>query len=265
MKPHPLEASFDPHGLNVLLVDNTFTSLFVISRMLEYCDYQVTPCTQPTEALMLLRNGDIKFDMVLTEVHFSQDMSGMKFLEIVQRESDLPVVIVSAEDRIKIMMESVTKGACAYLLKPVRMEVVRFLWQHVVRKKMFGFKQIDNVEEGEPKSSLSVEDKEICASSDGVPVEDEQVKIPGKKHRLVWTDELHQKFVDAVTQLGIQNAVPKKVLELMNVPGLRRGNVASHLQRFNSYHFSGSEIQVKSRKDHNTYPKKFQRAKDCDW
>ncbi|KAJ0914110.1 putative response regulator and transcription factor RR-A-type family [Helianthus annuus] len=205
MKPHPLEASFDPHGLNVLLVDNTFTSLFVISRMLEYCDYQVTPCTQPTEALMLLRNGDIKFDMVLTEVHFSQDMSGMKFLEIVQRESDLPVVIVSAEDRIKIMMESVTKGACAYLLKPVRMEVVRFLWQHVIRKKMFGFKQIDNVEEGEPNSSLSVEDKEICASSDGVPVEEEQVKIPGKKHRLVWTDELHQKFVDAVTQLGIQS------------------------------------------------------------
>ncbi|KAI3693798.1 hypothetical protein L1987_76750 [Smallanthus sonchifolius] len=226
MKPYPVEVSFNPHGLKVLLVDNNPTSRFLISRMLQSCHYQVTPCTHPTQALMLLRSGEIKFDIVITGVNFAPEMNGIKFLEIIKRETDLPVV---TEDRIHIMIKYITEGACAYLPKPVRMEAVRLLWQHVARKEIFGCKQIDNVEDGEPSSSRSGE-KEFCGSSNGVRMEDEQTTVRGKKHRLVWTDDLHQKFVDAVEQLGIQNAVPKKVLELMNVPGLRRGNVASHLQ-----------------------------------
>jgi two-component response regulator (ARR-B family) len=51
----------------------------------------------------------------------------------------------------------------------------------------------------------------------------------------VWSVELHQQFVNAVNQLGIEKAVPKRILELMNVPGLTRENVASHLQKFRLY------------------------------
>ncbi|KAI3711360.1 hypothetical protein L2E82_41379 [Cichorium intybus] len=42
---------------------------------------------------------------------------------------------------------------------------------------------------------------------------------------------MHQKFVDVVHQLGDDRAFPKKIVELMNVPGLTRENVASHLQK----------------------------------
>ncbi|MCI33705.1 two-component response regulator ARR12-like, partial [Trifolium medium] len=50
-----------------------------------------------------------------------------------------------------------------------------------------------------------------------------------KKARVVWTPALHRKFVAAVNQLGIDKAVPKKILDLMNVEKLTRENVASHL------------------------------------
>jgi two-component response regulator (ARR-B family) len=50
-----------------------------------------------------------------------------------------------------------------------------------------------------------------------------------KKPRVVWSAELHQQFVNAVNQLGIDKAVPKRILDLMNVQGLTRENVASHL------------------------------------
>ncbi|GFZ00360.1 response regulator 14 [Actinidia rufa] len=56
-----------------------------------------------------------------------------------------------------------------------------------------------------------------------------------KKPRVVWSVELRQQFVSAVNQLGIDNAVPKRILELMNIPGLTRENVASHLQKFRLY------------------------------
>lgn len=45
-----------------------------------------------------------------------------------------------------------------------------------------------------------------------------------------WTPDLHRRFVQAVEQLGIDQAIPSKILELMRVEGLTRHNVASHLQ-----------------------------------
>lgn len=56
-----------------------------------------------------------------------------------------------------------------------------------------------------------------------------------KRPRLVWTPQLHKRFVDAVGHLGIKNAVPKTIMQLMNVEGLTRENVASHLQKYRLY------------------------------
>lgn len=57
----------------------------------------------------------------------------------------------------------------------------------------------------------------------------------GKRPRLVWTPQLHRRFVDAVQHLGINAAVPKTIMQLMNVEGLTRENVASHLQKYRLY------------------------------
>ncbi|KAF8100251.1 hypothetical protein N665_0228s0006 [Sinapis alba] len=56
-----------------------------------------------------------------------------------------------------------------------------------------------------------------------------------KRARLVWTPQLHKRFVDVVAHLGIKNAVPKTIMQLMNVEGLTRENVASHLQKYRLY------------------------------
>ncbi|VFQ77562.1 unnamed protein product [Cuscuta campestris] len=55
------------------------------------------------------------------------------------------------------------------------------------------------------------------------------------KKKMVWTDPLHFKFLDAVNTLGIENAVPKNILKAMNVKGLTRENVASHLQKYRQF------------------------------
>ncbi|KAG9145424.1 hypothetical protein Leryth_021345 [Lithospermum erythrorhizon] len=56
-----------------------------------------------------------------------------------------------------------------------------------------------------------------------------------KRPRLVWTPQLHKRFVEVVGHLGIKNAVPKTIMQLMNVEGLTRENVASHLQKYRLY------------------------------
>lgn len=45
-----------------------------------------------------------------------------------------------------------------------------------------------------------------------------------------WTPELHRRFVQAVEQLGVDKAVPSRILELMGIDCLTRHNIASHLQ-----------------------------------
>ena len=53
------------------------------------------------------------------------------------------------------------------------------------------------------------------------------------KPRLRWTDELHDKFVDAVEKLGgYSRATPSAILKAMGVDRLELGHVKSHLQKY---------------------------------
>ncbi|EPS59646.1 hypothetical protein M569_15158, partial [Genlisea aurea] len=56
-----------------------------------------------------------------------------------------------------------------------------------------------------------------------------------KKPKVDWTPELHRRFVQAVEQLGVDKAVPSRILELMRIDCLTRHNVASHLQKYRSH------------------------------
>ncbi|EPS71493.1 hypothetical protein M569_03265, partial [Genlisea aurea] len=56
-----------------------------------------------------------------------------------------------------------------------------------------------------------------------------------KKAKVDWTPELHRRFVQAVEQLGLDKAVPSKILEIMGIDCLTRHNVASHLQKYRSH------------------------------
>ncbi|XP_039132660.1 myb family transcription factor PHL7-like [Dioscorea cayenensis subsp. rotundata] len=65
------------------------------------------------------------------------------------------------------------------------------------------------------------------------PVENPSNSGRGGKQRLRWTSDLHDRFVDAIAQLGgPDRATPKGVLRVMGVPGITIYHVKSHLQKY---------------------------------
>ncbi|CAK8577238.1 unnamed protein product [Lathyrus sativus] len=53
------------------------------------------------------------------------------------------------------------------------------------------------------------------------------------KPRLKWTHELHQRFTDAINQLGgAEKATPKSLMRAMAIPGLTLYHLKSHLQKY---------------------------------
>ncbi|XP_023548503.1 two-component response regulator ARR2-like isoform X2 [Cucurbita pepo subsp. pepo] len=157
---------------------------------------------------------------------------------------------MSADDGKNVVMKGVIHGACDYLIKPVRIEALRNIWQHVVRKRKSEWKDLEqsgSMDDGDRDQNVSEGANYSSSAYDGSwnsskrkrdaeeELEERDDTSTLKKPRVVWSVELHQQFVIAVDQLGIDKAVPKKILELMNVPGLSRENVASHLQKYRLY------------------------------
>ncbi|KAF8092773.1 hypothetical protein N665_0401s0020 [Sinapis alba] len=246
-----MDKGFSPVGLRILVVDDDPTWLKILEKMLKKCSYEVTTCGLAREALRLLRERKDGYDIVISDVNMP-DMDGFKLLEHVGLELDLPVIMMSVDGETKRVMKGVQHGACDYLLKPIRMKELKIIWQHVLRKKLQEVRDIEGCYEGGADwftrndethylgggedVSFGKKRKEFDFEKKLLQDESDPSSSSSKKARVVWSFELHQKFVNAVNQIGCDHkAGPKKILDLMNVPWLTRENVASHLQKYRLY------------------------------
>lgn len=133
------------------------------------------------------------------------------------------VTVMSAYGRTSAIIRGIRHGACDYLIKPIREEELKNIWQHVVRKtwneKQKNSSSLDEkgrnrrgsgdveyasaVNEGSERI-LKDQKKRRGLKQENGSVLDNDISA-SKKPLVLWSVELHQKFVIAVNQLGIDS------------------------------------------------------------
>ncbi|XP_076908356.1 two-component response regulator-like APRR3 isoform X2 [Bidens hawaiensis] len=129
--------SFLPlRSLKVLLVENDDSTRHVVSALLRNCSYEVTAVANGLEAWKLLIDLNKQIDLVLTEVVMPY-LSGIGLLSKIKNHAtrkNIPVIMMSSDDSMGIVFNCLSRGSVDFLVKPIRKNELKNLWQHVWRK-----------------------------------------------------------------------------------------------------------------------------------
>ncbi|KAL4333973.1 hypothetical protein GQ457_07G034070 [Hibiscus cannabinus] len=122
--------------IKVLLVENDDSTRHVVSALLQNCSYEVMAVANGLQAWKVLEDPTIPVDIVLTE----EDMpvlSGSDLLCMIMSHKtvkNIPVIMMSSHDCINLVFKCLSKGAVDFLVKPIRKNELKNLWQHLWRR-----------------------------------------------------------------------------------------------------------------------------------
>ncbi|KAL5570219.1 hypothetical protein UlMin_026794 [Ulmus minor] len=248
--------------LHILVVDDDSTTLAIVSTILRNWSYQVVAVKNPMDALSTLRIRKDFFDLVVTDLHMPY-MDGFELSSAVDKEFKIPVVMMSADDKESVMLKSFQYGTALFIEKPVNPDDLKNVWQYTLAGTKGKSVVVDcHIFPGESSGSYGTISNEDTMNSVGKLIRMDTGRnsnyykfdpnqmmanypkamrdgfgIPKspRKTKVIWTSWLHNLFLLAIDHIGLDKAVPNRILKFMNVSGLTRENVASHLQKYRMF------------------------------
>nr|KYP71999.1 Two-component response regulator-like APRR5 [Cajanus cajan] len=122
--------------LRVLLVEADDSTRQIIAALLRKCSYKVATVRDGLKAWETLKDKASDIDLILTEVDLPS-ISGFSLLTLIMEHDickNIPVIMMSSHDSVSMVFKCMLKGASDFLIKPVRKNELRNLWQHVWRR-----------------------------------------------------------------------------------------------------------------------------------
>ncbi|RZB72398.1 two-component response regulator-like APRR7 isoform X2 [Glycine soja] len=123
-------------SLKVLLVEYDDSTRHVVTALLRNCSYEVIDAANGLQAWKILEDLTNHIDLILTEVAMP-GLSGIGLLYKImghKTRKNIPVVMMSSHDSMGLVFKCLSKGAVDFLVKPIRKNELKNLWQHVWRR-----------------------------------------------------------------------------------------------------------------------------------
>ncbi|CAN8252008.1 unnamed protein product [Cochlearia groenlandica] len=127
----------DRSRVRILLCDNDSKSLGEVFTLLSECSYQVTSVKSARQVIDALNAEGPDIDIILAEIDLPM-AKGMKMLKYITRDKDLrriPVIMMSRQDEVHVVVKCLKLGAADYLVKPLRTNELLNLWTHMWRRR----------------------------------------------------------------------------------------------------------------------------------
>lgn len=127
----------DRSKVRILLCDNDSNSSDAVFSLLVKCSYQVTSVRSPRQVIDALNAEGSDIDLILAEVDLPMT-KGLKMLKYITRDKELqriPVIMMSAQDEVSVVVKCLRLGAADYLVKPLRTNELLNLWTHMWRRR----------------------------------------------------------------------------------------------------------------------------------
>lgn len=123
--------------IRVLLVEADDSTRQIIAALLRKCSYRVVAVGDGLKAWEVLKRKPNSIDLTLTEVDLPS-ISGFALLTLIMEHDickHIPVIMMSSKDSISTVYNCMLRGAADFLVKPVRRNELKNLWQHVWRRQ----------------------------------------------------------------------------------------------------------------------------------
>ncbi|XVE75247.1 hypothetical protein DITRI_Ditri12bG0080400 [Diplodiscus trichospermus] len=126
-------------GLPILLVDHDTTSLMCLASMLEQYLYNVTTTELTSAAMSMINERKERFKLVMADINMD-DINSLSFLDMLVKKA-IPVILMSSQKSENVAEKAIAHGACLHLVKPISLNDLKYLWQHVYRNDMDSMKK----------------------------------------------------------------------------------------------------------------------------
>ncbi|PHU29214.1 hypothetical protein BC332_01307 [Capsicum chinense] len=191
----------------ILLVIDDFTIHHIVSDMLDNQTYQVLHVEKTMDTLNVIWERKSIFNLVLTNIH-RLHTNGVDILQIIKNKFNLPTILMSPGDA-KYENQVQDCSVAAYVVSFSDTNEMNKFWQKVLEKEK-GRKAAEENNDDENASRMP-QNVTADTSRDNTSSADTDTAIHAR---------------------DTKEAVPKKIVEIMNEPGLTREHVARHLQKY---------------------------------
>ncbi|KAL2921645.1 Two-component response regulator-like APRR5 [Bienertia sinuspersici] len=124
-------------GLRILLVEADDSTRQIIGALLRKCSYKVASVADGLKAWEVLKARPHNIDLILTEAELPS-ISGYALLTLIMEHEvckNIPVIMMSTHDSVSMVYKCMLRGAADFLVKPIRINELKNLWQHVWRRQ----------------------------------------------------------------------------------------------------------------------------------
>ncbi len=148
---------------SILIVDDTTIVRKTLSFALKKAGHEVTEASNGSEALALLYNQEV--DLIFLDIHMPV-MDGFEVLQALKQDphfSNIPVIVLSANEEIEYAVRCIELGAIDYINKPFNATLLNARVQSTLEKKRLRDKEIAHQKELE---KLYIELKKMDKAKD---------------------------------------------------------------------------------------------------